>query len=144
MTRLIAAFLFAVFALAGPVPGATGYAGEFLSAGVDARAMALGSAFTAVADNATAGYWNSAGLSGQDTRQAHFAHSERFEGLVTEDYIAMAWGAPWLDGMAIGLLRIGVDDIQLTALQDPGAPISPDNRQVVTSTTSSADYAMYL
>lgn len=144
MTRLFSAFLLIILALAGPTPGATGFAGEFLSAGVDARAMALGSAFTAVADNATAGYWNSAGLSRLKARQAHFAHSERFEGLVKEDYIALACGGPWLDGMAIGILRVGVDDIQLTELQDPGAPISPDNRPVVTSTSSSADYALYL
>ena len=106
--------------------------------------MALGSAFTAMADRASAGYWNSAGLAGLDSPHAHFAHSERFEGLVTEEYVALAWEGPWVDGMSLGLLRVGVDDIQLTDLQDPGAPIGLDNRPLVTATTSSSDYALYL
>ncbi len=49
------------------VPGgmlqADEYAGEMLSIGVGARAMAMGGAFVAVANDATAAYWNPAGLS---------------------------------------------------------------------------------
>lgn len=39
-----------------------GQAGEFLRFGVNARALAMGRAFTAVADNASAVYWNPGGL----------------------------------------------------------------------------------
>ncbi|MXZ01934.1 hypothetical protein F4Y93_15325, partial [Candidatus Poribacteria bacterium] len=35
---------------------------EFLSHGVGARALGMGSAFVAIADDATATYWNPAGL----------------------------------------------------------------------------------
>ena len=38
------------------------HAAEFLSHGVGARALGMGSAFVAIADDATATYWNPAGL----------------------------------------------------------------------------------
>ena len=38
------------------------YAAQFLKIGVSARATAMGSAFTALADDASAAYWNPAGL----------------------------------------------------------------------------------
>ena len=41
---------------------ATKYAGEFLKAPVGPRAIGMGAAFTAVADDATAPYWNPAGM----------------------------------------------------------------------------------
>lgn len=42
--------------------GSGGQAGAFLRMGVGARAVAMGGAFTAIADDATATYWNPAGL----------------------------------------------------------------------------------
>jgi len=42
--------------------GTAGQAGEFLRYGVGARALGMGRAYTAVADNANAVYWNPAGL----------------------------------------------------------------------------------
>lgn len=43
--------------------GRAGQAGEFLRYGVGAKALGLGRAFTSVADDASAPYWNPAGLS---------------------------------------------------------------------------------
>lgn len=64
------------------------YAGEFMYVGAGARALAMGGAFSAVADDITAAYWNPAGLSSVRTRSAAFMHSERFGGLITYDYLA--------------------------------------------------------
>ncbi|MFH1571345.1 MAG: hypothetical protein ABIL09_25370 [Gemmatimonadota bacterium] len=144
MRPSLALLLPALLALPHPGRAATGYAGEFLAVGAGARGLALGSAYVAMAEDATAGYWNSAGLAQPAESQAHFMHAERFEGLVDQDFLALSFRGPWFDGMALGLLRVGVDDIQLTTLQDPGSPIGPDNRPVVASTASSADYALYL
>lgn len=144
ISRLLKAHLAFSLALAAPALAATGYAGEFLAVGAGARALALGGAYVAVADGATAGYWNSAGLAAGGANQAHFMHAERFEGLVDQDFAAVTFSGPWFDAMAFSVLRLGVDDIQFTTLQDPGSPIGPDNRPLVAATVSSADYALYL
>ena len=64
------------------------YAGEFMYVGAGARALALGSAFSAVADDITAGYWNPAGLVQNRSKSVAFMHSERFGGLISYDYLA--------------------------------------------------------
>ena len=38
------------------------YAGEFLNNGAGSRALGMGGAYVAVANDVTAGYWNPAGL----------------------------------------------------------------------------------
>ncbi len=129
--------------LACPAEAASAYAGERLALGADARALALGSAYVALAQDATAGYWNAAGLASLEGRQLHLTHDERF-GLVDGDFIAMALPGPWGNRMAVSLLRVGVDDIPFTALQNPELPLGPDNRPVIESQESSADYALYV
>ncbi|NIR51891.1 hypothetical protein GWO43_25285 [candidate division KSB1 bacterium] len=47
--------------------GSAGQAGEYLRWGVGAKAMGLGRAFTSIADDASALYWNPAGLSALST-----------------------------------------------------------------------------
>ena len=72
--------------LTGTVHAASRYAGEFLGLGAGARSAALGSAYVALADDATAGYWNAAGLSALSGRQVHLTHSEHFSGLIQRDF----------------------------------------------------------
>lgn len=62
--------------------GTAGQAGEFLRFGVNARALAMGRAFTAVADNANAVYWNPAGLYNVIQEGVSFTlmYSKLFEG----------------------------------------------------------------
>lgn len=95
------------------------YSGEFLSVGMGARALGMGSAHAALANDVTALYWNPAGLSRMQTWQAHAMHSERFAGTVNWDVIGL--GIPMRNGrsLAIGFLRLGVDDIPYTKLLDP-------------------------
>ncbi|HID92967.1 MAG TPA: hypothetical protein EYP60_02615 [bacterium (Candidatus Stahlbacteria)] len=60
----IGAVVYIVF-LCGSVcmgQGNAAYAGEFLHMGVGARPIGMGGAFTSVADDPSAGYWNPAGL----------------------------------------------------------------------------------
>lgn len=76
------ALLLALAALASPAgasslsaSGRGTAAGEFLELGVDARAVAMGGAFTAVCDGASAMAWNPAGLTGVERRAATFMHA---------------------------------------------------------------------
>jgi hypothetical protein len=126
-----------------PANAASGFAGEFLAVGAGARGLALGNAYVAIAQDATAGYWNPAGLARAE-HEVHLMHAERYDGLVDQDFIAASFDAPFVDGAAVSLLRLGVDDIAFTSLPNPAAPMGPDNRPVVSSTETSADYAVYL
>lgn len=53
----------AVLACAGLSFGSGGQVGEFMSFGAGARSLAMGGAFTGIADDSSAVYWNPAGLS---------------------------------------------------------------------------------
>ncbi|MBN1434634.1 UPF0164 family protein [Candidatus Fermentibacterales bacterium] len=64
------------------------YAGEFLYVGAGGRALGMGSAFVAVADDASAAYWNPAGVCTRTGQSAQFMHSERFGGLIRYDYLS--------------------------------------------------------
>ena len=130
--------------LTGAVHAASRYAGEFLGLGAGARSAALGSAYVALANDATAGYWNAAGLSALSSRQVHLTHSEHFSGLIQRDFVAVAQPGRLFHGMALSLVRMGIDDIHFTELPDPLQPPSTDNRPLIASTEQSADYALYL
>lgn len=130
--------------LTGAAHAASRYAGEFLGLGAGARAAALGSAYVALADDATAGYWNAAGLSALRSRQIHLTHAEHFSGLIQRDFVAIARPGRLLHGMALSLVRLGLDYIHFTELPEPQRPPSTDNRPLIASTEQSADYALYL
>ena len=88
------------------------YSNEFLSLGVGARALGMGKVQVSLATDATAGYWNPAGLVNQTHKyDGVLMHSELFSGIVKNDYAAFSM--PLDDKSAIGasLLRLGVDNI---------------------------------
>jgi long-subunit fatty acid transport protein len=67
------------------------YSNEFLSIGVGARAAGMGSAVVAGVDDATAAYWNPAGLMQiKDNVQVSLMHNEQFAGIVKHDYGTVA------------------------------------------------------
>ena len=82
--RIATAFL-ALAGLGAAGPAAAQELGEqrvatsmltFLKIGLGARAVAMGEAFTPVADDATAMFWNPAGLALLEGRHVHFSHTE--------------------------------------------------------------------
>lgn len=82
--------LFLLLGLLPTLAFAGDYAGDFLTEGVGARAMGLGGAFAGVADDATASYWNPAGLALVETVEASFMRSVRTSGLGSFDHLAIA------------------------------------------------------
>ncbi len=78
-------------------PGDTGL--QFLKIGVGARSAAMGEAYSAVAQDPTAVYWNPSGISSIIGRQYHASHNEWISD-VRYEYLAAVQG---MKGQAIGL-----------------------------------------
>ena len=97
---------------------ATKYAGEFLKTPVGARAIGMGGAFTAVADDATAPWWNPAGMVYLPYREVLPQHAEKFGRLVNHDYlgVVLPLGGPSgkQSALGVGIIRLAVDDIGVT------------------------------
>jgi hypothetical protein len=94
------------------------YAGEFLKVPAGARAVGMGGAFTAVADDATAAYWNPAGLSFLGYREVYFQHATMFSSAVQYNYGSLALPlekeGELRPALAVSLIQLGVSDIPVT------------------------------
>jgi len=113
--------------LAATPASATKYAGEFLKIPVGARALGMGGAFTAVADDATAPWWNPAGMVYLPYREILPQHAEKFGSLVNQDYVGAVFplgGKPSRHAaLGVAILRSAVDDIPVTPRPEDLQPI---------------------
>lgn len=88
------------------------YSNEFLNIGVGGRALGMGKTQVSLAQDATAGYWNPAGLLDQKTKyDAVLMHSELFSGIVKNDYGAFSMPLDDKSAIGVSVVRLGVDDI---------------------------------
>lgn len=117
------------------------YAGEFLSLGAGARALAMGGASIASPLPSTAGYYNPAGLAGVNRRSVEFMHASQFDNLFTYDYLSFATPMQREMSGAITVLYSRVGEIPLTRLADPTQPLSDANRVEVDGQTGDHEWA---
>jgi len=97
---------------------ATKYAAEFLKIPVGARAVGMGGAFSAVADDATSPFWNPAGMVYLPYQEAFLQHAEQFGSLVNHNFASIVWpmtsGDERRSAFGVSLTWVGVDDIPVT------------------------------
>ena len=114
---LVALVLMPLHLAAQDGDGQGGSRSHFSEFGFGARAMGLGNAFTAVADDPTAVHWNAAGLDYIYQQSLTFFHASLYEGTL---YDFMGYAYPTLDlgTFAIGIARIGVGGILETDINN--------------------------
>ena len=104
----------------------------------------MGSAYSALANDVSAGYWNPAGLAQIEYPQIMLMHSEQFDGVVNYNYGSFAMPLGTNRSLGIGLIRLGVDDIFVTKLTNPELKLGATNKPYVERTISDAEYALFL
>ena len=115
------------------------FSNEFLSIGVGARALGMSNAQVSQVADATAGYWNPAGLLDQPAKyDFSLMHAEYFAGIAKYDYIGFSTPIDSLNHIGVSVIRFGVDDIPDTRfLYDANGAINYDNIRFF----SASDYA---
>lgn len=91
---------------------------KFLTIPVGARATAMGGAFAALANDATATYWNPGTLSLLEKNELYFMHSDYFADIGLE-YISAVF--PWEGFGTVGLsvTSLNMADMLVTTVDDP-------------------------
>lgn len=88
------------------------YGGEFMELGVDARALGMGGAYTALARGATAPFCNPAGILARN--ELFLMHSENFDGIVEYNAVSGSYNKNE-QGIGLSLYQVGVDSIPITS-----------------------------
>ena len=140
-TALLCSLLFALL-ICLPATGAEKYAGEFLNIGVGARALGMGGSFVAIADDATAAFWNPAGLGGLDRTEITFMHAGMF-GLDSYDFLNYVQPVGGAGALGFSWIRLGIDDIPVTQLISPGT-MSASNRPYVSDRIQDTENAFVI
>lgn len=120
VSKLILLTLFMASAILPVQAESAGRAGAYLKMGVGARALGMGSAFTAVADDSTAAFWNPAGLGLLEKPEASFMHAnltlDRSYNFFNYAHVLKDKNGKSKGTVALSHVRFGVDGIPETRL----------------------------
>jgi opacity protein-like surface antigen len=93
-------------------------AAQFLKIGVGPRAIGMGGAYTALADDINSMYWNPAGLSRMNSKEAYFNHVDWIMD-VKLDYAGFALDVADLGTLGAFISVMSMDDMPVRTLQQP-------------------------
>lgn len=114
---LIACITFNINLLAGV--GGNGTAGaKFLSIGVGGKAVALGDAFVAVANDASTLYWNPAGIADLEKNMVILNHVNWFAG-ISHDFAGASFILDNSSGFGVSMTFLTMSDQQVTTVEQP-------------------------
>jgi len=86
---------------------------QFLKIGVGGRASAMGDAFVAVANDASALYWNPAGLSQFTQNQVMFSHNKWVVD-INHDFLGLVYHMDATNSFGIALTSLSMKDMPVT------------------------------
>jgi len=93
-------------------------AASFLEIGVGGRALALGGAFTAMADDPSAIYWNVAGIAKMQKSGLFFNHSE-WIAETSFDYVSGVFQMGRYGALGVSLTALSMPEMAVTTVDDP-------------------------
>lgn len=88
-------------------------AAKFLSIPVGARSVALAGAFTSMADDASALYWNPGGIAQLESQELFFMHSEWLAD-INFDYLGAVYNAGNMGNFGVSVTAMTMGDIEIT------------------------------
>ena len=124
------------------------YVAEFLNHGVGARALGMGSVFVSIADDATAAYWNPAGLTQVGKHAFSMMYSDTFgsgqgaflrKGLVQYSFVNYIQQVVDIGVLGVSWIRLGIDQIP----REQHRIISPPRRVIVVEKPQSTLATVY-
>ncbi len=113
------------------------YSGEIFNVEADARAVALGSAYTSLAQGASAVFWNPASLNSRN--ELLFNFGLLYEGI---NYSFVSYSTE--RNLGVGMYLVLSGDIEFTKLPDTTRPPSSDNLPVVVDRQTYIASAIYI
>ncbi len=117
------------------------YVNSFLEIGATARGIALSNAQTATIDDASAGFWNPAGLLNiKDKYAGTLMYSPYLSGEASYNYAGFATSIDQKSHLGVSVIRFAIDDIPDTRFLLNDGQINYDNVR----SFSSAEYAFLL
>jgi len=123
--------------------GSGKYAGEFISSGIDARSLSLGNIILTSFETPAAVYFNPAFLPEIEMNGVTVSHSERFEGIVQQEFVA--YNTEYMKAqIGTALIWQNVDGITLTKLENEEEDVSPENPILRDGTVSDNEFAFFL
>ena len=87
------------------------YAGDFMSIGAGVRALSMGGAFAAIADDGSAMYWNSSGIGQIRKAELSAMHAFLYKGLASYENISYCQPLPNDVTIGVNLTQLRVNDI---------------------------------
>ena len=118
---------FVLFSVCFAIAEEGSHPAEFLSLGVGARALGMGGMFVSIANDATAAYWNPAGLTEAGDHAFSTMYSDSFrsgqggflnKGLVQYSFINYVQQIEDIGSVGVSWIRLGVDEIPKTTFID--------------------------
>ena len=91
---------------------------QFLKIGVGGRASALGDAFVALANDASALYWNPAGLSQFSTNEVFFSHN-KWVADINHDFLGAVYHLDESNSFGVALTSLSMADMPVTTEYAP-------------------------